>query len=169
VYENVVVAPITQLSTWMGPKLEKYKVRVVSTISQVMRYIRKHVQNVVVSSLVEEDLIALEADTRSCLSLVQQERRRRTVAEFSASRDNLAFKGSNNSNVNLNTIVDDNYLAVSNDGAEVYRRKSNSLKEGEVDNSGSDSFSEDEVSDSDEDSGLDNKKHMSKSASKIQT
>ncbi len=39
------------------------------------------------SSVDEEELLELERDVRSSISLVQQERRRRTVAEFSASRD----------------------------------------------------------------------------------
>jgi hypothetical protein len=89
IYDNVIIPVISYLSSTLGPRLSKMKMKGQNIASSAMRHVRKTTHSITLSSVDDEELAALEIDVRNCISLVQQERRRRTVAEFSASRDAL--------------------------------------------------------------------------------
>ena len=117
----------------LGPKLRKLRVKLLSNSSFVMRYTRKYIQASVITYLSDDDLATLDENTRLCITLIQQERRRRTKLEFAVARD--TFKA----NEIGDRAMDDGYVAISPPTATV--SKNGYATFGDAD---SDSDSEDE-------------------------
>jgi hypothetical protein len=92
-------------------------------MSSTIRHFRRAVQSMTIDGLDDTELREIENDLRACISLAQQERRRRTLAEFTASRDKLGVSMPPSNTIPLQSGSSKSLKASPDESTRLYKRR----------------------------------------------